>query len=124
MAFASRFSTIRSTIAASTSTTTSSTSIESSRPATSSDSPTTPATAFPRFSDRSSGVTMPREIRSRSRRSLDHPLELARVGGDPPGELIDLLRLERLTLERHGEAQDGGQRRSKVVRHGGQERVL
>jgi hypothetical protein len=42
-------------------------------------------------------------------------IELPRVGGDAPGELLDLLRLERLPLERHREAQDGGQRRPQVV---------
>ena len=46
-----------------------------------------------------------------------YPVELASVGGDPPRHFPRVLALERdlASLERDGEAEDGGQGRSQVV---------
>ncbi len=56
----------------------------------------------------------------------EEPLELPRVPGDPMDEIqrVAVREVELALLERQRRPEDRGQRRSQIVRHGLQERVL
>ena len=124
--FASRFSTIRSTLAPSAGTITGWMSVRSRasgiRSDSASDAPDDRADVGREQVRRHDAPGEPVEVEE----VRDEPVELAGVAGDPPREVLRvvLLEVDVAALQRDREPEDRRQRRPEVVRDGLQERVL